>query len=181
MVGRGRQGQEVIGYDAGVKDEKRVTYACNGEVEDTSYEYWYPLPEWGWDRERCIAEIRAEGLPVPPKSSCFFCAAMHSEEVDALGLDHLRRIVRLEARAMPRFRTIKGLWGKGSKKRSGSITEYIRIKGLLPAAEIDRIIAETPDEILAYQEGFQRGDSVQPFGAFIEQQLVQITQLEALL
>ena len=166
--------KKVIGYDAGVKDKKRVTYACNAEMHADLYEYWYPLPEWGWDRERCMAEIAAAGLPVPPKSSCFMCAAMHPEEIEALGIDQLRRIVRLEARARPRFKSIKGLWGAGSKKRSGSMTEYIRAKGLLPAAEIDTIIAQTPGEILDYQACFQRGESVEPFGDFIEQQLIQI-------
>jgi hypothetical protein len=33
--------------------------------------------------------------------------------------------VVLEARAKPRFRTIEGLWGTGTKERSGSITEFM--------------------------------------------------------
>jgi hypothetical protein len=33
----------------------------------------YPLLELGMDREKCKATIRAAGLPVPPKSACFFC------------------------------------------------------------------------------------------------------------
>jgi len=166
--------KKVIGYDAGVKDRKRLTYACNGEVEDERYEYWYPLSEWGWDRDRCIREIRGAGLPVPPKSSCYFCAAMQPAEVDALDPDYLAGIVRLEARARPRFQKIKGLWGRDSRKRPGSMTEYIRAKGLLPEAEVDRIIAETPKDIMKYQDSFQRGESVEPFGVFIERQLVQI-------
>ena len=54
------------------------------------------------------------------------------------------------------------------------MTKFIREKGLLPAEEIDRIIAETPKDILEYQAAFQRGESVQPFGQFIEHQLIQI-------
>lgn len=36
-------------------------------------ERWYPLVEWGWDKRRCIDEIRAHGLPVPIKSRCWCC------------------------------------------------------------------------------------------------------------
>ena len=167
---------KIIGYDASPKDQKRVTYACNAEVEDEHYEYRYLLQEWGWDRDRCIQEIIGAGLPVPVKSSCIFCAAMQPEEVEALEPDELRVLVRMEARARPRFKTaaMKGLWGRDSKKRPGSMTKFIREKGLLPAEEIDRIIAETPKDILEYQAAFQRGESVQPFGQFIEHQLIQI-------
>jgi hypothetical protein len=168
--------KKIIGYDASPKDQKRVTYACNAEVEDEHYEYWYPLQEWGWDRMRCTEEIEKAGLPVPPKSSCYFCAAMQPEEVSALEPDYLRGIVRLEARARPRFKTaaMKGLWGRDSKKRPGSMTQYIRENNLLPAAEVDRIVEETPRDIIAYQEAFSRGDSVEPFERFIQNQLVQI-------
>ena len=160
----GGQVKKIIGYDASPKDQKRVTYACNAEVEDEHYEYWYALQEWGWDRQRCIDEIVAAGLPVPIKSSCYFCAASQTHEIDALPIHQLRGIVRLEARARPRFKTaaMKGLWGRDSKKRPGSMTQYIREKGLLPAEEIDRIEAETPKDILEYQASFQRGESVQP-------------------
>jgi hypothetical protein len=34
-----------------------------GNQDDPKYEFWYPLIEWGWDRERCKEEIRAAGLP----------------------------------------------------------------------------------------------------------------------
>jgi len=88
--------KKVIGYDAGPKDRKRATYACNGELEDDRYEYWYRLVEWGWDRKRCAREIGNEGLPIPPKSSCYFCAAMQPWEVDALepGLPSRNRTAR---------------------------------------------------------------------------------------
>lgn len=33
----------------------------------------YPLIDLGFDRSRCITIIKDAGLPVPPKSSCFFC------------------------------------------------------------------------------------------------------------
>lgn len=33
----------------------------------------YPLLDLGLNRDRCVTLIRDAGLPVPPKSSCFFC------------------------------------------------------------------------------------------------------------
>lgn len=33
----------------------------------------YPLLDLGLDRNRCMSVISDAGLPVPPKSSCFFC------------------------------------------------------------------------------------------------------------
>jgi hypothetical protein len=33
----------------------------------------YPLIDLRMDRSACVEVIRREGLPVPPKSSCFFC------------------------------------------------------------------------------------------------------------
>lgn len=48
------------------------------------YQYWYPLRDWGWDREECQRQIKAAGLPLPMKSSCFFCPAMKAWEVEEL-------------------------------------------------------------------------------------------------
>ena len=36
------------------------------------YDVFYPLRDWGMDRAACIEEIKSVGLPVPPKSCCFF-------------------------------------------------------------------------------------------------------------
>jgi hypothetical protein len=30
-------------------------------VNSAAYDYWYPLQDWGWDRERCELEIVAAG------------------------------------------------------------------------------------------------------------------------
>jgi hypothetical protein len=90
---------KAIGFDAGPADMRRRNHA--GNQEDPKYEFWYPLIDWGWDRERCKKEIRAAGLPVPPKSSCFFCPAMKPQEIDELPRHLLRRIVIMEAGPCP--------------------------------------------------------------------------------
>lgn len=114
----GRKVIKVIGYDAGRKDARR-----NWKIaDDKKYEYWYPLRDWQWDRERCEAEIAAAGLPIPRKSSCFFCPACKAHEVDDLIKFHpdlARRIVRMEALAAPNLKSVKGLW------RNSKITDYI--------------------------------------------------------
>lgn len=93
--------KKVIGYDCTPKDMKRYAHAQG--VEDEKYENWYPLVEWGMDREACKKAILSAGLPVPPKSACFFCPATQPEELKTHKLEYLRYIVIMEARAMPKL------------------------------------------------------------------------------
>jgi hypothetical protein len=51
------------------------------------YEVEYPLREWGLDREACGKLIVDQGLPLPPKSACFFCPAMSKIEIAQLAKD----------------------------------------------------------------------------------------------
>jgi hypothetical protein len=161
---------KAIGFDAGAADQRRRNHA--GSMDDPKYQYWYPLIEWDWNRERCADVIRKAGLPLPPKSSCWFCPAMKPYEVDELPRHLLRRIVVMEARAKPRLTDIDGLWRtgckgtRGSVARPGSITEYIRERGLLPSEEIDRLVAQVPTEIVAYQEAFARGEEIPTWDQF---------------
>lgn len=148
---------KLIGYDASPRDLKRYAHARDLQTDDR-YHYRYPLLEWGWDRKRCEARILEAGLPLPPKSSCWFCTASRPEEIDALPPVILRRIVLMEARARPRLRAIDGLWRKpvlgrrGAVARPGSMTAYIRDRGLLPAAEIDAIAALAPQALVRFRE-----------------------------
>jgi hypothetical protein len=168
--------KKVIGYDCSPADVKRY---CNAENPKDAhlYEFWYPLRDWGWKREDCQAAIAKAGLPVPPKSSCFFCPGMKPWEVRELPEDKLKRIVLMEARAKPRLRNVDGIWRKaikgfrGATPRPGSMTEFIRKEGLLPADEVDRIIAEAPTEIVRYQESFHKGLEVNAFGVFVDKLL----------
>lgn len=143
---------KAIGYDNGKRDRQRCsTFQASAGPEDLDlFEFRHYLQEWGWDRERCIEEIQAEGLPVPPKSSCYFCAAMKPWEVSSLSTSQLKRIVIIEQRALWRQRTTEGLWRatvkgfRGATPKPGKMTDYIRAQGLLPSEEIDRLIAATP-------------------------------------
>lgn len=146
----GRTVTKLIGYDAGAADTRRSQHAAT--IENPLYTFRYPLREWGWDRARCVARIREEGLPVPIKSACFICGASRPEEVMTLPAWCLRLIVLVEARAKPRLRTVEGLWRKSTRTRPGMMTDFIRAKNLLDPREIDDIIAHAPQDLLAFQE-----------------------------
>lgn len=147
----------LIGYDASPADSRRYAHA-QSLPEDPHYTYRYPLREWDWTRADCEARIAAAGFQPFEKSACFFCSASKPAEIAALTAQELRLIVLMEARAKPRLRNIDGLWrtpvqGKrGATPRPGSMTEYIRSEGLLPAAEIDEIVALAPRDLLAWQD-----------------------------
>lgn len=128
---RGRKVVKAIGYDAGPRDSRRAHHLTS----DGRYDYVYPLREWGWDRARAIAEIRAARLPLPRKSSCIFCPASKPWEIAELVRDwpHLAdQIVDLEDEAQPNLHAIEGLWGRtvkgarGAIPRPGSMASFIR-------------------------------------------------------
>lgn len=148
-----------IGFDCSPGDNKRYAkHARKKRKRDEEsareekpraelFVHRYPLREWSWSREQCIACIKAAGLLVPPKSACTFCPVMKAHELALLPIRYLRRIVLLEARGKKKA-LLEGLWrravqGKrpGTVPRPGSMTEYIRQKQLLPPEEINRIIA----------------------------------------
>ncbi len=98
---------QVIGYDAG-EPQRAKTYT------NEKYDYWYPLIEWGWGREECVAAIERMGLPQPGKSACFFCPSMRKPEVIQIAQTHpdlFARAVAMERRALAggKCTVIKGL------------------------------------------------------------------------
>ncbi len=97
--------QKLIGYD--VTEDHRT-----GIVEDEKYTYRYPLVEQEWDRQDCDAAILRAGLPLPPKSSCYFCPAMKKQEIQDLDNKHpelAARALAIEANAKENLITVKGL------------------------------------------------------------------------
>lgn len=164
--------RKLIGYDSSPADRRR--FAVANELDDPQYTYEYPLIEWNWDRERCKAEIAREGLPVPPKSACYFCPATKPAELHDFKKIYLRYIVIMESRAAPRLTAIQGLWRNGVKgtrggeKKPGRMTDYIRDQGLLPSEEIDELIARAPSEILQKQSRYANGEEIPKWHDFIE-------------
>jgi len=92
-----------IGYDA---DEERRAQI----PEDEKYLYQYPLIEWGWGRDECVAAIKREGLPLPGKSACFFCPSSKVTEIKWLAAKHpdlMDRAIAMERNA--ELTKVKGL------------------------------------------------------------------------
>jgi hypothetical protein len=140
---------KAIGYDASPKELTRATkgtFRVDQELRSLKekgrepvYEYWYPLQDWGWDRARCVAEIEAELGVAPPKSSCFFCAAMTRDEIAELPQDLLMRALLIEAVAnRGRHADVQG-WGLGVKDdrlRPNYWLDYARELGRVNDAEL---------------------------------------------
>ena len=125
---RGLPIYRAIGYDAGPKDARRPNIP-----DDRHYRYVYPLREFGMDREACIREILAAGLPVPIKSACFFCPASKPAELIWLHAVHpelFMQALQMEEIARPRLDTIEGLWRKSTRTRSGSWVAWAIAEGL---------------------------------------------------
>lgn len=158
---------KLIGYDDGKRDKVRRHNA--DKIDDKWYTYRYPLQEWGWDRDRCAEEIENAGLPIPEKSACWFCTAMKPWEVERLPKNLLRRIIIMEGRANTRLHTVEGLWRKGTKKRPGSMTEFIRQKRLLPAREIDRLYNILPADLVSQHEAYAKGSPIPTWPEFFRQ------------
>jgi len=77
----GRKVTKALGYDAG--ESRRA-----GITDDEKYHYVYPLIDWGMTREDCVKVLEIAGLPVPPKSACFYCPASKKSEIVQLSIEH---------------------------------------------------------------------------------------------
>lgn len=100
---RGDKVTKLLGIDIGEQRRAQIP-------EDAKYRYRYPLIEWGWDRDACLAALSRAGLPNPGKSACFFCPASKKAEVLALQREHpelAARAIAMEQNA--ELRTVQGL------------------------------------------------------------------------
>jgi hypothetical protein len=91
----GHKVTKLVGFDAGEPWRAK-------DYSDHKYTVRFPLIEWGWGRDECIAAIERAAIPVPPKSSCFFCPEMREQEIVELERDHpdlLDRALAIERNA----------------------------------------------------------------------------------
>lgn len=108
---RGGEVMNLVGYDNSPKERLR---AARGHLKwPTGHHNRYPLQEWGWLLEDCIAAIVRAGLRVPPKSACVMCPNAKKPEIVQLARaypDLARRCITMESRAHARgLRTVAGL------------------------------------------------------------------------
>jgi hypothetical protein len=107
---RGEKVVKFIGYDMDEPHRARIP-------EDDKYIYRYPLIEWNWGREECIAAIGRAGVSQPGKSACFFCPSSKKPEIYLLRRQYpalAERAVAMERNA--ELTAVKGLgrafaWG----------------------------------------------------------------------
>ncbi|RNI26608.1 hypothetical protein [Rufibacter latericius] len=107
---KGRKLVKYVAYDAS-ESHRIKDYSTEKE------RVVYPLVEWGMDRFDCMAYIHKAGLPVPQKSSCFFCPNMKEREIKQLQAaepDLLEMALNLEKIALPNLGTVAGL-GRGKR------------------------------------------------------------------
>lgn len=103
---QGRQVTRAVGYDAG------ETRRAKANTDPKRFINWYPLIEWGWFLEDCVAAYGRHGLPIPQKSACFYCPSSTKKEVLTLAANHselFQRAVEMERNAAPNLKTVKGL------------------------------------------------------------------------
>jgi hypothetical protein len=106
----GRRVHKYIGYDAG--ETRRIEHAAPIDVMNRKYENHYPLYEWAWSRAECEAAIARAGLPIPKKSSCFYCPSAKKKEIQSLWEDYphlFERAVTIERNAAANLTKLKGL------------------------------------------------------------------------
>jgi hypothetical protein len=125
---------KAIGLDAGEEHLKTWTRTRSSGGKRPSrtawldqhyFAYWYPLMDWQYDRQRCKEVIAAAGLPVPIKSSCWYCPASKKHEIAWLQEHHpelLQRALAIERNAQAKLTSVKGLgrsfaWGSFVDRR----------------------------------------------------------------
>ncbi len=110
--------KKILGYDWG------ESHRTNTDYSEEGLSFWYPLVEWQYDRLDCAKIIIDAKLPLPPKSSCFFCPNMNQWEIHELKKEDSCRFdkaIAMEENAQKRLTKIRGLGG--NKKWSEIITQ----------------------------------------------------------
>ena len=143
-----------IGYEA---NETRRGGAFKA-TSDARWAWSFPLREWGWTRDDCLAKL-AEWDLVVRKSSCIFCPFMKPDELVELATDHpelAARAIAVEDQGMPYATTAVGLWRRpckgtrGATAHPGNWRAYLGELDLLPAESLirrarERVITTKPE------------------------------------
>jgi hypothetical protein len=140
---RGLVPVKMVGFNCGPADSKRKAplegeAAAKKPKHQGGFRFWYPLQSWGWDRERCVAEVKAAGFSACVKSSCFFCPNMTEAELLDLHTEHpalFRKAIAVEdgARKGRHGLRIEGMWRRTRKSdgRPGSWRVWAEDRGLI--------------------------------------------------
>ena len=149
-----------IGYDNGKADGRRAGRAM---TEDKHFRYRFPLREWGWDRQECIRQIEAAGLPTPIKSACWMCPASKKWELLWLAGKHPELFIRaiaIEDNARDGKHGLDTVKGLG---RNWSWREWAETEGILSGNEVVMSSAELLERAAAAKPEYEAND-VRPCG-----------------
>jgi hypothetical protein len=132
------------------------------------YTFRYPLREWGLDRAACGRIITAAGLPLPPKSACFFCPSMKPAEIDTLADDHpdyFRLALEMERlyRGGKHFRG-DGLYTVRAKHKVTGEKHEVTFKGVSEADARDQFRRAYDDTAKPYRYAVSVSQSVVGLG-----------------
>jgi hypothetical protein len=99
---------KAIGFDFGEPDR------ADKAQEEKGWDKKFPLIEWFWNRGDCEKSILRAGLPLPGKSSCFFCPSSKKHEILSLSEELIERALEIERRGLSTengsiYREVKGL------------------------------------------------------------------------
>lgn len=125
---------------------ERAGRGKDGTVERRTY----PLLDLGFNRTDCMKIISDAGLPVPPKSSCFFCP-FHSETV----WSELRRD---DPELFQKAQHMEDIIQK-RKQESGMRQVYLTRRGALNRTRLEDTISEAGDTLFGNQIGSDGCDS----------------------
>jgi hypothetical protein len=103
-----RYGKQTVQWCIGIHAGENRKLATDTDL----YQYRYPLREWDYDQDECERIIHEAGLPVPPKSACFFCPNSKKSEIIALKAQHpnlMTRALAIESGGQWESDAIKGL------------------------------------------------------------------------
>jgi len=118
---KGQKITKAVGFDA---DEPWRAK----DYESKKFSNWYPLLEWDWGRDECIETINRAGLPLPGKSSCFYCPNMKQAEIRELKAHYPELALRaIEMEQNANLTTIKGLgrdWSWEQLLEIGELFEF---------------------------------------------------------
>lgn len=126
-IASGKPVQKAIGFRLGEERRRKE------HIQDPGTIKIFPLQDWKWDQEDCYSAIARAALPIPPKSSCFFCPATTATEVATLWREAPEladRAVAMEraATAAGNLQTVVGL---GRHWTWESVIEYEKRKQFL--------------------------------------------------
>lgn len=108
FIAGGGKVHKAIGFRVGEERRRK------DHIQDPGTVKVFPLQEWRWEQEDCVAAIQRAGLPVPPKSACYFCPASTAADVIDLLHKHprlLHKALSIEdgARDAGNLQTVEGL------------------------------------------------------------------------